>query len=40
MKIITIGGLPAAGKTYTSKLIAQNKNFLALEVEKIKMGFF
>lgn len=40
MKIITIGGLPAAGKTYTSKLIAQNKNFIALEVEKLRWDFF
>lgn len=40
MKIITIGGLPAAGKTYTSKLIAQHNNFLALEVEKLRWDFF
>lgn len=39
MKIITIGGLPAAGKT-TSKLIAQHNNFLALEVEKLRWDFF
>ena len=40
MKIITIGGLPAAGKTYTSKLIAQHNNYLALEVEKLRWDFF
>lgn len=40
MKIITIGGFPAAGKTYTSKLIAQHNNFLALEVEKLRWDFF
>lgn len=40
MKIITIGGPPAAGKTYTSKLIAQHNNFLALEVEKLRWDFF
>lgn len=32
MKFITIGGVPAAGKTYTSKLFAKRNNFLALEL--------
>lgn len=40
MRIITIGGLPAAGKTYTSKLVAEKNNYLALEVEKIRWDFF
>lgn len=40
MKIITIGGLPAAGKTYTSKLIAQQHNFLSLELEPLRWDFF
>lgn len=40
MKIITIGGLPAAGKTYTSKFIAQHNNYLALEIEKLRWDFF
>ena len=40
MKFITIGGLPGAGKTYTSKLIAQHNNYLALEVEKLRWDFF
>lgn len=40
MRIITIGGLPAAGKTYTSKLVAEKNNYLALEVEKIRWNFF
>lgn len=40
MKIVTIGGLPAAGKTYTSKLFAERNNYLALEVEKIRWDYF
>lgn len=40
MKFITIGGVPAAGKTYTSKLVAKQKNFLALEFEKLRWDFF
>ena len=40
MKIITIGGLPAAGKTYTSKLIAKDNNYLAIEMEKLRWDFF
>lgn len=40
MKFITIGGLPGAGKTYTSKLIAQHNNYLALEFEKLRWDFF
>ena len=40
MRIITIGGLPAAGKTYTSKLVAEKNNYLALEVEKIRWDYF
>ena len=40
MRFITIGGLPGAGKTYTSKLIAQHNNYLALEFEKLRWDFF
>ena len=40
MKFITIGGLPAAGKTYTSKLLAKQYNFLALEFETLRWDFF
>lgn len=40
MKIITIGGVPAAGKTYTSKLIAKQHRFLALEFEALRWDFF
>ena len=40
MKIITIGGLPAAGKTYTSKLLAQYNNYIALEFESLRWEFF
>ncbi len=40
MKFITIGGAPAAGKTYTSKLLAEKYNFLALEVETLRWDFF
>ena len=40
MKIITIGGVPAAGKTYTSKLMAKQYNFLALEFESLRWDFF
>lgn len=40
MKIITIGGVPAAGKTYTSKLLAKQYNFLALEFEDLRWDFF
>lgn len=40
MRIITIGGLPAAGKTYTSRLVAEKNNYLALEVEKIRWDYF
>ncbi len=40
MKIITIGGVPAAGKTYTSKLLAKRYNFLALEFEALRWDFF
>lgn len=36
MKLITIGGVPAAGKTYTSKLLAKQYNFLALEFESLR----
>ena len=35
MKVITIGGVPAAGKTYTSKLLAKQYNFIALEFESL-----
>lgn len=40
MKFITIGGVPAAGKTYTSKLLAIQNNFLALELETLRWDFF
>lgn len=40
MKIITIGGVPAVGKTYTSKLIAEQYKFLALEIEPLRWDFF
>lgn len=40
MKFITIGGVPAAGKTYTSKLLAKRNNFLALELETLRWDFF
>ena len=40
MKIVTIGGVPAAGKTYTSKLLARQYNFLALEFEALRWDFF
>ncbi len=40
MKIITIGGVPGAGKTYTSKLLAEKDNFLALEFEALRWDFF
>lgn len=40
MKFITIGGVPAAGKTYTSKLVGKQNNFLALEFEKLRWDFF
>ena len=40
MKFITIGGVPAAGKTYTSKLFAKRNNFLALELETLRWDFF
>ena len=40
MKVITIGGVPAAGKTYTSKLLAKQYNFLALEFEALRWDFY
>lgn len=40
MKFVTIGGVPAAGKTYTSKLLAKQNNFLALELETLRWDFF
>ena len=40
MNFITIGGVPAAGKTYTSKLLAKQNNFLALELEPLRWDFF
>lgn len=40
MKFITIGGFPAAGKTYTSKLLAKQNNFLSLELEPLRWDFF
>ena len=40
MKVITIGGVPAAGKTYTSKLLAKQYNFIALEFEASRWDFF
>ena len=40
MKFITIGGVPAAGKTYTSNLLAKQNNFLALELENLRWDFF
>ena len=40
MNFITIGGVPAAGKTYTSKLLAKQNNFLALELETLRWDFF
>ena len=40
MKLITIGGVPATGKTCTSKLLAKKFNFLALEFESLRWDFF
>ena len=40
MKFITIGGVPGAGKTYTSKMLAKQDNFLALEFEALRWDFF
>ena len=40
MKFITIGGVPAVGKTYTSNLLAKQNNFLALELENLRWDFF
>ena len=40
MKVITIGGVPATGKTYTSKLLAKQYNFIALEFEALRWDFF
>ena len=40
MKFITIGGVPAAGKTYISNLLAKQNNFLALELENLRWDFF
>lgn len=40
MKVITIGGVPGAGKTYTSNLLAKRYNFLALEFEALRWDFF
>ena len=40
MKLITIGGVPAAGKTYTSKLLAKQYDFIALEFESLRWDFF
>lgn len=40
MNFITIGGVPAAGKTYTSKLLAKQYNFIALEFEALRWDFF
>lgn len=40
MRIITIGGLPAAGKTYTSNILAKELNCLAIEVESLRWNYF
>lgn len=40
MKFVTIGGLPGAGKTYTSKLLAKQYNLLALEFEALRWDYF
>lgn len=40
MKFITIGGVPASGKTYTSKALAEQNDFLALELENLRWDFF
>lgn len=40
MEIITIGGVPAAGKTYTSKLLAKQYDILALEFESLRWDFY
>ena len=40
MNFITIGGVPAAGKTYTSNFLAKQNNFLALELEPLRWDFF
>lgn len=40
IKFITIGGAPATGKTYTSKILAEQNNFLALELESLRWDFF
>lgn len=38
-KVIVIGS-PGAGKTYTSKLIAKQYNFLALEFESLRCALY
>lgn len=38
--IITIGGVPAAGKTFTSKLLAEKLNCIAIEAEALRWDFF
>lgn len=40
MKVITIGGVPGAGKTYTSKSLAERYNLLALEFEALRWDYF
>lgn len=40
MKVLTIGGVPGAGKTYTSRLLAKQYNFLALEFEALRWDYF
>ncbi len=40
MIIITIGGLPAAGKTYTSKLLAKKYECISLEYEALRWEYF
>ena len=40
MNFITIGGVPAAGKTYTSKMLSKQNDFLALELEPLRWDFF
>lgn len=35
-----MGGLPAVGKTYTSRLLAKENNYLSLEFESLRWDFF
>lgn len=40
MTVISIGGLPAAGKTYTSKLLAEQYECISFEFESLRWAYF